>query len=284
MISRSIKVIILRNMIYSWINNLIYLKSFVLLYMGRKSKYQLRLQHKQTNLIEEKSSNKKNIPKNNSHKNYRRNHYKSPSRTLLKIPIKEDPRDFAPIDIPQLLNDYPLEFFSAEKIAYNLFINKDETARIIKTYTKKPEEIQEEKLIKNAKTTDELIAILLRKPAPINHELLIEKMLKKESEIIPRILPLLKKEIDDHILEFIIDLLYQTKDHWISEIETIISSITFPYTISLLSLILGMNGNTKKIPLLWKAFHILNENYSYTQGALLGLSLTWDKEHGISID
>ena len=94
----------------------------------------------------------------------------------------------------------------------------------------------------------------------------------------------MKNELDDNSLEVIIDLLYQTKYRWISDIEEVFSSITFPYTISLLALVIGMIGNKNQIPILWKAFHILDENGSYTQGPLLGLSLIWGKEHGIPID
>ena len=81
-----------------------------------------------------------------------------------------------------------------------------------------------------------------------------------------------------------VNLLYRTKNRWISEIEMILSLITIPYSISLIALILGMIGNKNQIPLLWKTFHILEEHELYIQGPLLGLSLIWDKEHGINID
>jgi len=249
--------------------------------MGRKSKFQLHLLHPD---FEDHSKKEIESIQQVSHKSQRNRNPNGTNRKPLKHALKEDPRDFYPIELTSFLYDNPLEYFSAEKITYNLLIRKEETAQLLKGYQKNLHEKQEETRIKNATTSDELFQILIVKPSPNNVELLISKMLHLESELVPRILSLLGQEIDEMILEFIIDFLYQTKKRWIKEIENTLANITIPYAISLLSVILGLVGNKDQIPLLWKAYHILDENGSYTQGPLLGLSLIWDKEHGIPID
>ncbi len=158
---------------------------------------------------------------------------------------------FAQIDSPELPE-------MADKLVRN-FTNRAELER---------QEIVEEE------NPEKIIKYLRGKGDILNYRLLHEKILEKEDLYIPIIMNMIKTTGNDVFIENVVKLLAKSKNNYSKELLEMFSSIKYPYTLSLICVLLGFIGDEDVIPLMYDKYIEFKEYYpaeNYNQGPLLAL-------------
>ena len=135
----------------------------------------------------------------------------------------------------------------------------------------------EREKIQNINNVDKIIEIMKQKPDIINHMLIIEKLLNKKVETIPKLLGELKNNYQNDIfIELAIKTIFESKIDCNNEvIDIVLNGERNSYLISLLCIYLGYKcKNEKCIKILWDYYHFFKARYpeeNYKEGPLLGL-------------
>lgn len=129
--------------------------------------------------------------------------------------------------------------------------------------------------IKKTDSVEGLIQIMKESPDPLNHHLLIERILERADEAVPKILAELVHPQPDGFTELAIQVIYRCEQEVAGEL---LALVTMPmadaYDLSLVCMLLGMVGTEMAIKPLWDCFHFFKEKFphrTYLQGPLIGL-------------
>jgi hypothetical protein len=134
---------------------------------------------------------------------------------------------------------------------------------------------EEAKQIDEADTIDQLVAIMQQTPDPLNHSLLISKMVDLCPRSADRILQEFEKPVNTTFLELGIRISHRCGHRDNSKLlGLIVNGPNNAYRISLLCMLLGFTGTTEHIALLWGYYKYFKEQFpseTYSDGPLLGM-------------
>jgi hypothetical protein len=130
--------------------------------------------------------------------------------------------------------------------------------------------------IRKADNVETLIDIMKSKPDPINHALLMERLITEKGHAVPFILSELMEPQNDSFVELAVRILHRAGGNHSNEIIKIIRSGNNKraYVVSTLCVLLGFYDNDESEKLLWDYYHYMKEKYpleTYSDGPLLGL-------------
>ena len=141
--------------------------------------------------------------------------------------------------------------------------------------------IGEVNVINSTNNVNDLLKILDDGIDPLNHKILIDKILLFKDEAIPLILDSLNNEVSDEILELLIKIILFSKIDCSDKIvDLILNGNRRAYVVATLCFLLGNIKNKKSTQILWDHFHYFNDNFydeSYSDGPLLGLLEIFEK-------
>jgi hypothetical protein len=125
-----------------------------------------------------------------------------------------------------------------------------------------------------ATTINQVIDYMKQRPDPLNHRIIVEKMVQFGTEAIDRILQEYSSPMNTTFLEIGIKILYRLKIENDKLRILITNGPRKAYMISLLCMLLGFNGTSSDVSLLWKYYNFFSGKFqmqTYSEGPLLGL-------------
>lgn len=166
---------------------------------------------------------------------------------------------------------------TAQFILYNSIL-QPEIAKMAAQYSKKltGRADEEAKEIENETDNQKLLKYLRGKCDPINYELVQDKVLEKEEEMLPVMIDMVVTSANDIFVENFVKIIPKCKKNYSKELLTILDKIKYPYTMSLVCLALGFIGDEETIPVMLDKFNKLKEQNmykddSFEQGPLYAL-------------
>jgi hypothetical protein len=183
------------------------------------------------------------------------------------IDEKLNPRFFS-IYVPSQISAYNILNFT---ISVDLF---DERINQSMSETQKAQLNAENKLVEEEMDTDKLYNMLRKELNPTTVGILVNKLLKNEEQIIPRLFEDLKRSGNDHFVEGAARLLIKSEKNYSRELEEILPQIKYPYTKAVMCFVLGKIGTEEQIELIYKMFVSFKKDYryeNYFEGPLIGL-------------
>lgn len=166
---------------------------------------------------------------------------------------------------------------TAQFIIFNSIL-QPEIAEMAAQYSKKLTDRAEEeaKEIENEKDVQKLIKCLRGKCDPMNYELLQNKVLEKEDEMLPLMIDTVVNSANDVFVENFAKIIPRCKKNYSKELLAVLDKIKYPYTMSLICLVLGFIGDEDIIPVMMDKFNKLKEQNmykddSFEQGPLYAL-------------
>lgn len=135
---------------------------------------------------------------------------------------------------------------------------------------KKPMALEEKKEIESANTYDQVIRLMRRPSDKINESALVDQALKFENDIVPEIVTMLKKSMNDYFVEMAILVLAKSKIDVTEELLRDFDNIRSPYTQSIVLVFLGFQVDETHLPWLIEKYEQLERDYPeerYHEGA-----------------
>ena len=133
----------------------------------------------------------------------------------------------------------------------------------------------EARQIKKTDSAEGLIQIMKESPDPLNHPLLIERILERADAAVPMILAQLAHPQPSGFTELAIQVIYRSEQEAAGELLALVTEPrASAYDLSLICMLLGMVGTETAIKPLWDCFHFFKERFphrTYLQGPLIGL-------------
>lgn len=132
----------------------------------------------------------------------------------------------------------------------------------------------ERKEILAAKTADEIIRFMRKHTDPINQQVLVDKAIEFESEILPTILRMLKTSLNSGFIEDSIRILAKCAKNTADDLIACFDEIRNPYAQSMVLVALGFRAGEKDIPWVYDKYFTLKKLYpdeSYHDGAYYAL-------------
>lgn len=177
----------------------------------------------------------------------------------------------------------------SKKFFDNNFINEFNAQRLVYSEILNPEVVklaanisngiinrasEETKAIQEENNIEVLLKLLRGKCDPLNYELLEEKVLEKEEEMLPKIIDMVVKSRNDVFIEHVAKILPKCKKNYSENLLNILNNIRNPYALSLICISLGFIGDEEVIPIILNKYLELKKLYvdeTYNQGPLLAL-------------
>jgi len=134
--------------------------------------------------------------------------------------------------------------------------------------------MEEAKTIERENNPDVLLKMLRGKCDVINYELLHQRVLEFEDELVPKMIKMLINSGNDIFIEHTARIITKCQRNYTDELVEILDKIRSPYAVSLICITLGFMGDERVIPIIYNKFLELKTIYrheSYAQGPLLGL-------------
>ncbi|MBL8191329.1 MAG: SEC-C domain-containing protein [Acidobacteria bacterium] len=135
---------------------------------------------------------------------------------------------------------------------------------------------EEARKIKKANSAEELVEIMKSNSDPINHALLLDRLLEKETASIPLIISELAKPQRDNFCEVAVQAIYRSRYY---PEEDLLELVTEPnataYDLSLICMLLGMLEIEEALQPLWNCYHFFKKKFphrEYWKGPLIGLA------------
>ena len=182
----------------------------------------------------------------------------------------------APILEMQYLDSLPMNEISSPRMLFSTLLmpKVEELAR--SAVDKLLHRGREEAIrIEAATNLEQLIALMKIRPDPLNHLLLISRMLEFENRGVKMLLAELMEKQNTPFVELALKIIYKSGYDYDQEMETLIChGPRRAYLVALMCMILGMRGKRKHAKLLWDYYHMLKERFSeesYSDGPLIGL-------------
>jgi hypothetical protein len=176
----------------------------------------------------------------------------------------------------EFFDSHPTEGFSPHRMLYSLMLKPElhkQATQLMRATAQRGRD--EERRIKQAASGEELAQILRDGPDPLNHDLLIERILEYTSEALPIILDDLAHLPRRAYAELAIQIIHRSGVDVRDELLALVARpVTDAYDLSLVCLLLGMLGDERALKPLWDCFHFFQERYpeeTYWHGPLIGL-------------
>jgi hypothetical protein len=180
----------------------------------------------------------------------------------------------------RFFRDNPYKELSAQRITYTMLC-ADGFEKLVEDAVKehldnaRKQKILEEKRIIEAENNPEVLLQLFRKDIDVmNRPYLINKALKYENEILPKLIEKLIRNNHDTYIENAVRLLVKSKGDYTNVLMKRYSEIRSPYVQSLVCLVLGLRGREEVIPWIINKYFEMKKHYpdeNYDQGPLLAL-------------
>lgn len=139
----------------------------------------------------------------------------------------------------------------------------------------KKKQVQEENKVAEAEEDLDKLYNMLRKPLSSSTvSIIMEKLMERKEQIIPRILEDLKRSGNDNFVESVARLLIKDEEDYLKELEEILPQVKYPYTQSVVCYVLGKIGREEHIETLYNYFEFFKKNYkheNYYEGPLVGI-------------
>jgi hypothetical protein len=170
---------------------------------------------------------------------------------------------------------YPIREFSAAMLMHARLATPEITqlaSSFTRSITSRGEEEAEQ--IRVEQNPMNLLEMLRSGLDNINYDLLISRLSKYESQVMPALLEKLWQTEDDVLIEQGIQYLYQCSEFPLHEIEKLATEAPNPYLRSTLCMLLGFKGPETVLPIIWRQFHFLRKQYpseNYLEWPLYGL-------------
>ncbi len=146
----------------------------------------------------------------------------------------------------------------------------------------------EARKIKKAGSPEELVEIMLSNPDPLNHHLLLDRVLEKPASTIPLITSELAKPQRNNFAELAVQAIYRSNFY---PEDDLLSLVTQPnstaYDLSLICMLLGMLEIEEATKPLWDCYHFFRKKFphrEYWKGPLIGLAeIKYRQDHPIEV-
>ena len=176
----------------------------------------------------------------------------------------------------EFFKKHPLQESSAQRLLYSTLLRPELeifARQLVRPYISRGK--GEEKKIKRTNDTAGLVAILKEQPDPLNHRLLINKLLQLREAAVPMLVDELRQVQNDCFVELSAQIIHESKiDCSSALLKLLASSPHDAYALSIICLVLGMIGPKEALKPLWDCFHFFNAKYPkehFSQGPWLGL-------------
>lgn len=133
---------------------------------------------------------------------------------------------------------------------------------------------EEAEQIRSSKDPAQLMKRLQPGTDNLNYDLLRDRLLEYEDEVTPALLEKLHHAEDDVLIEQGTRYLNQVSAFPLQAVTELAEKATDPYARSTYCVLLGVKGPESVLPVLWKQYYLLRNEYplkSYMQGPLHGL-------------
>ncbi|HMX28994.1 MAG TPA: SEC-C domain-containing protein, partial [Blastocatellia bacterium] len=209
---------------------------------------------------------------------------------LKEMVIAGDVGDYGtPVWTEVVFDEHDSNGISAYDLAIGQSKNPDlvrQAERITKTLIFRGKE--EARKIKRAGSPEQLVEIMLSRVDPLNHGLLLDRILERPASTIPLIIIELAKPQRHSFGELAVQAIYRS--NYYPE-DGLLKLVTKPnttaYGLSLICLLLGMLEIEEAIKPLWDCYHFLKEKFphrDYWKGPLNGLAdIKYRQDHPIEI-
>jgi hypothetical protein len=143
--------------------------------------------------------------------------------------------------------------------------------------------LDEEQRIREASSAEELIALMKQSPDPLNHGVLLDRLIEQADATIPLIIAELRNLRSDNetFLEVALRAIgYSEGDYAAQVLNLVKQPVANAYALSQLGVLLGVIGDETAIKPLWDLYHFFVEKYpdeNYAQGPLLALGDLYDR-------
>ena len=134
---------------------------------------------------------------------------------------------------------------------------------------------EEASQIRKATSLEELIALMHQQIDPLNHDMIITRLVEHGREAADRILQEMERPVETEFLELGIRVIHRCGFEHNNKLRYLIEKgPRKAYTVSLLCMLLGFTGITEHLALLWTYYKYLKQLFpsqTYSDGPLLGL-------------
>ncbi len=190
------------------------------------------------------------------------------------------PGEFGDYGTPDLSQEFfdanPMVELSAQNLVWNMAKQPElgsQAAKMTRQLIHRGKD--EARRIEKAKTAAELVRIMKENPDPLNHSLLLDKVLNHGPEAVRLILNELAEPQRNSFTELAVQVIFRSNIDVVDGLLVLVNeSIALPYDLSLVCMLLGMCEAEEAVKSLWDCFHFLKEKFPdrlYAQGPLIGL-------------
>jgi len=190
--------------------------------------------------------------------------------------------DYGEPDLSQAFFDAnPLEELSAQRIVWNMAKSPQIGSQVTTIARRLVFRGRDEaRRIKKAESAEELVRIMKENPDPLNHSLLLDRVLEHRTETVTLILNELTSPQRNSFAELAVQALFRSNMAVVDELLALVNEPNMTaYDLSLVCMLLGMWEAEEAVKPLWDCFHFFKKKFphrNYEQGPLLGL---WDIQY-----
>ena len=182
----------------------------------------------------------------------------------------------APILDVQHLDSLPLHKISSPRMLFNALLMPEVEEIVRSAVDKYLDRGREEAIrIEAATNLDKLISLMKIRLDPLNHILLVSRVLKFGDDSAKRLLAELTEKQNTPFVELALKIIYKSGYDYSEKVEALVHyGPRRAYLVALLCMILGMRGRKNHAKLLWDYYHMLQEHFfeeTYSEGPLIGL-------------
>jgi hypothetical protein len=174
----------------------------------------------------------------------------------------------------RFFNENSVKELSAQRLVYSYMLYDGIEEIAAEMVGMSETELEEKKAIEAENNIEVLIKMMRGKISTFNQIALRRKILDLEDEIIPRIIEMLKRSLNDEFIENAVKVLVKCKTNYSAVLVELFNDIRSEYAQSLVSLVLGFKTDEDVIPFLYAKYEHFRKDCgdeNYDQGPLLAL-------------
>ena len=141
--------------------------------------------------------------------------------------------------------------------------------------------------IEAAETAEQLIRLMRRHMDMFNHKMFLARIKEFENEILPEVIAMLKRSLNEHFIEAATRVLSLCDRDIAEELVAYFDEVRMPYAQCMILVVLGFKGKESHIPWIMEKYGELRRqfpNESYSDGAIMALEELeyrfYQPEHG----
>ena len=134
--------------------------------------------------------------------------------------------------------------------------------------------------VEAADTGQQFIKLMRSELDIVARRILFKKARAIESEIVPELVRMLKRSLNDYFIESAIEFLATADTNVSEELIADFEQIRNPYAQAKILLMLGFTADEKHVPWFIDKYHVLKKSYPeerFHEGAYFGLDGIWDR-------